>query len=46
MKTPSVKLSLQNITQKYEKNALHPALDNVSADVYDFTYANAVLIEF
>ena len=35
MKTPSVKLSLQNITQKYEKNALHPALDNVSADVYE-----------
>ena len=35
MENRAVKLSLQNITQKYEKNALTPALDHVSADVYE-----------
>ncbi len=35
MENKNIKLSLKNITQRYEKNALPPALDNVSADVYE-----------
>ncbi len=30
-----IKLSLRDITQKYEKNAAPPALDHVSADIYE-----------
>lgn len=30
-----IKLSLRDITQKYEKNATPPALDHVSADIYE-----------
>ena len=35
MENKTVKLSLQNITQKYEKDSTVPALDHVSADVYE-----------
>lgn len=30
-----IKLSIKNLTKKYDKNASHPALDNVSADIYE-----------
>ncbi len=35
MENRNVKLSLQNITQNYEKNSLTPALDHVSAEIYE-----------
>ncbi len=35
MENKNVKLSLRDITQKYEKNATHPALDHVGADIYE-----------
>lgn len=35
MENKNVKLSLKNITQRYEKKASLPALDHVSVDVYE-----------
>ena len=35
MENKNIKLSLRDITQKYEKNATSPALDHVSADIYE-----------
>lgn len=35
MESKNIKLSLKNITKEYEKNASLPALDNVSADIYE-----------
>ena len=35
MENKNIKLSLRDITQKYEKNATLPALDHVSADIYE-----------
>ena len=35
MENKNIKLSLRDITQQYEKNAALPALDHVSADIYE-----------
>lgn len=35
MENKNIKLSLQKITQRYDKNSSLPALDHVSADIYE-----------
>ena len=35
MENQNIKLSIKNLTKTYEKNSTLPALDNVSADIYE-----------
>ena len=35
MENKQIKLSIRSVTQRYEKDALYPALDHISADIYE-----------